>query len=288
MMCFPKKILFFILFFPSICLANHDLKSSTHQNIVPVGQWKFGLTFGYGQLKQPVNKQKDISLFILPDIRYYGEKFSIENLNVSYALYEEPSFLIELVGKQNYDGIYFPGEHRDAFSAFAASGTFNRKPILDEKTLNTAIESEVVLPKHKSMSYLAGAELRLYGEVDFFFSALQDITNVHNGYELNVNMHYQYNMGNFHSNFEAGIIHKSRKMSDYYFGVNYAQYEQNNTRLTSTNNIYAQYTLAYPIKEHWYALAVIKQQWLDNQIKQSSVIERGNILSYFIGIKYIY
>ncbi len=265
--------------------ARDDVNTS---QIVPTNEWQLGFTIGYGQLQQPVAKQDDIELFFIPDVRFYGENFSVENLNISYALVEKSNFVFELVGKQNLDGIYFPGDHRDAFAAVAASGTFNRQPLFEKNISDNIIAAEKILPRHKSMSYLAGGEMRIYGKFDYFLNALFDVSNVHNGYELNFNIHFQHQFLGLNSDLEVGITHKNDEMSDYYYGVDYAQFEQNNVTLSSTNNLYLQYTSAYPLSERWFALGVVKQQWLDSQIQNSPIINRSNILSYFIGIKYMY
>ena len=256
--------------------------------LVESNEWQLGVTLGYGQLEQPVAHSDNIELFIIPDIRYYGENFSVENLDVSYALVQQPNIVVELVSKQNFDGIYFSGDHRDAFASFAASGTFIRQPGSTKKQEQDPAAEENILPQHKSLSYMAGTEFRRYGKINYFLTTLVDVSNVHNGYELNFNLHYQYKFEKINGNFEVGIIHKSDKMSNYYYGVDYAQFEKNNYKLGSSNNYYLQYTTAYSLSEHWYALAVVKQQWLDSNIGRSPIITRSNILSYFVGIKYIY
>lgn len=277
--------IFFLQLIMSFSYAD-DTVSTTQ--LVDANEWQLGVTLGYGQLRQPVAQQENIKLFLIPDIRYYGENFSVENLNISYAVFQQPNFVVELVGKQNFDGIYFPGDHRDAFAAVAASGTFIRNPTFNSKLLEDAIAAEEVPPQHKSMSYMAGAEIRWYGKIDYFLTTLFDVSNVHNGYEVDFSLHFQHELGKVNADFEMGIIHKSDKMSNYYYGVDYAQFEQNNHSLESSNNYYLQYTTAYSLSEHWFALAVVKQQWLDSNIRRSPVIKRSNILSYFIGIKYMY
>mgnify|MGYP000324278568 CR=1 FL=1 len=268
--------------------SSYSSGTENSAQLVDTNEWQLGVTLGYGQLKQPLAQQENIKLFLIPDIRYYGERFSVENLNVSYALSEQPNFVVELVGKQNFDGIYFPGEHRNAFAAVAASGPFIRQPMSNSKILHDAVAAEKVSPKHKSMSYMAGAEFRWYGKIDYYLTTLFDVSNVHNGYEIDFSLHFQHQLGVMNADFEMGIIHKSDKMSNYYYGVDYAQYEQNNHHLASTNNYYLQYTTAYPLSEQWFALAVVKQQWLDPDIRRSPIINRSNILSYFVGIKYMY
>ena len=280
-------ILYFLFAMLLVTSVHADEAVNTSQ-LVNAKEWQFGVTLGYGQLRQPVAKQENIKLFFIPDIRYYGENFSIENLNVSYALLEQPNLVIEAVGKQNFDGIYFPGDHRGAFAAVAASGTFIRQPMHNSKLLADAIAAEEIPAKHKSMSYMAGVELRKYGKIDYFLTTLFDASNVHNGYEVDFSLHFQHALGKVNADFEFGLVHKSDKMTNYYYGVDYAQFEQNNYSLGSSNNYYMQYSTAYSLSENWYALAVVKQQWFDSDIRRSPVISRSNILSYFVGIKYMY
>ncbi len=271
-----------LLFLCSFCLHAQD---ELDDRLVDSDRWFFGVALGYGQLENPLVKEKDIPLYILPDIRYYGERFAIENLDLSYALVEKKGFVLELIGSQNLDGLFFPGDHRDGYAAVA--GIHPAKPwdLFDEPIS----EPEPVAPPHRSMSYMAGFELRYYSWIDAFISLQTDVSNVHHGEQLKVALQKNFQLAKLKVAVEANAQYKSKQLTRYYYNIDERDIANIDLYYIAepAMNYQLQFNFAYPIAERWFAVASLRKLWIDSSLRQSPVIEQGQTVSYFIGVKYV-
>ncbi|SET78133.1 MipA/OmpV family protein [Thalassotalea agarivorans] len=250
--------------------------------IVNVGEWMFGASLGVGAFANPLHYEEDIPLYILPDIRYYGEKFSLENLNLSYALIEKPNWVVEVIGQQNIDGIYFPGNGRRAIAAMSGSA------LVAPFGPDGDIVSIPQKPIHRSLSYLAGLEVRRYGTIDWLASIAHDISNVHHGYEVNLRAQYGFSLYNLLGEVEIGAVYKSDKLNNYYYSVEHTIVAANLYQAAAGTNVNASITLSYPLAETWYLVSALKYEHLSSQITDSPMVQDDNTLAYFTGVKYIY
>jgi outer membrane protein len=247
--------------------------------------WVIAASVGIGKLQNPLTEQDDIPLYVLPDIRYYSEKFSIENLGLSYAILEKKGIVIELLGEQNFDGLYFPGEHRTGYSALA--GAHPAKPW--DLLATSPVKPEPLAPSHRSMSYLAGIEVRKYGWLDTFFSVQKDVSNVHQGYEAKLRLIKPFRLGKWQMSSEASAIYKSGKLANYYYGI--SEKDTFNTALyyqaAATVNYYLAFNLAYSITERLAMVASVQQLFIKGDIAKSPVVSNESPFGFFLGVKYV-
>lgn len=247
------------------------------------GTWYFGLSAGSGIMQNPLHDQEDIPLTILPDIRYYGEKFSIENLSLGYALLEKPNFVIELIGEQNQDGTYFPGRLRSEYAAFV--GPHHASP-LDL----WGRQREPEEPNPRSMSYMSGIELRYYNWINTFITLATDVSNLHNGNAIRVEIQKDFSLGNFKLSSAVSLIHKDKNLIDYYYS-----FDERDTLVSdnfyfanSATNYLLQLNVAYPITPHFAFVAAYNKTFLDKTISDSPIVVRKHITGSFIGVKYAF
>jgi len=251
---------------------------------MPTGEWVFGVSFGYGKLLNPLNKQDDIPLYLLPDIRYYGEKFSIENLDISYNLYQRKNLIIEVIGQQNIDGLYFPGENR----SFVASLT--GIPSFGQQIEDDIVEPELPEPDKRSLSYMAGVELRYYSDVNFLLSTTTDVSNVHNGQEVKASLHKSFNLQSLVVELETGVTFKSKDLTHYYYNTELPTgvFEENIYETESALNYHLKVDLTYIYNKNWYLVSTFKSEWLDDTIYNSPVVVKDKVQSFFVGVKYVH
>lgn len=254
------------------------------ESYIESNSWVLGAAFGYGKLENPLVDRDDIPLYVLPDIRYYGERLTIDNLDFSYALAEKKGLVIELLGSQNIDGVYFPGEHRKGYGAIV--GAHPARPI---DLLEPEPSKKPLSPSHRSMSYLMGLELRHYAWLDTYFSWQTDVSKVHHGNEANLKFIKHFPLEKFNITLEGNATYKSAKLVNYYYGVG-IQDIINSLKFysaSSTINYHIGITAAYPISENLAIIASLKQQWLGDEIVKSPVVHDESPQSYFLGVKYV-
>lgn len=277
-----KKVL---AIFTMLVLWGADAKANANAEgrYFDVGTWYFGLSAGTGTMQNPLHEQEDIPLSILPDIRYYGEKLSIENLSVSYALLEKPNFVLEVIGEQNQDGTYFPGSLRSEYAAFV--GPHHASPL--DLWPN---DREPEKPSPRSMSYMSGVELRYYNWVNAFITLATDVSNLHHGNALRLELQKDFSIANVQFSSSVSLIHKDKKLIDYYYS-----FDERDTNIPTdfyyagaATNFFFQLNAAYPVTPHFAFVAAYNKTWLDDTIVNSPIVVRGQITATFLGVKYAF
>ncbi|WP_462156859.1 MipA/OmpV family protein [Pseudoalteromonas sp. GB56] len=278
-----KRCLFVLLMF--LALSPWNTHASEEDYVyVDSNSWVIGAAFGYGKLASPLKNREGIPLYVLPDIRYYGERLSIDNLNVSYALLEKKGWVVELVGSQNIDGIYFPGKHRREYGALTGSFPGMVLDLFDTPTVPTR-------PSHRSMSYLAGIEARYYNSrwANIYVSWQSDVSNVHHGNEAKIRVLKYLELQSLKFSFEARLTHKSERLSDYYYGVKYSDVVESDLDFTARANtdFLLGVNIAYPVTENLAAITSFHQQWLGSGVNNSPLLRTTAPYSFFVGLKYV-
>lgn len=271
---------FACLHFTSVVHAKEHLKQ---MHYIESNSWVFGASVGYGILSNPLHGSDKLALFILPDIRFYGENFSFENLNISYALLEKPSIVIELVSTQNEDGLYFPGKAREGYAAFTGAPPSATLDLYEDELMP-------VIPTHRSMSYLAGLETRYYGWLNVYASWKKDVSNVHHGSEARVRAIKQTQLANTQLSLEAAAIYKSKRLAHYYYHT--SAHDTSNSQLTYNPQAAINYLLklnvAYPLNENYSLVAFVQKKWLAKEISDSPSVTDSSSYGFFIGVKYVF
>lgn len=281
-----KHLLLFICFALWQPLGVYAAEESALETI-EVDSWHFGLSLGYGQMLSPLTDKKDISLYVLPDIRYFGEYFSLENTNLGYSLKETPNYSIELVGLLNQDGLFFPHEFRSATATVAPPLEISITP----DPVHAGVEQNdlVIYPKKKHLSYMAGLAWRYHGDADVNLVLVSDVTAGHHGKELHANIKKQFQLGNWQLESKVGLSYKDSALVDYYYGVKEddlpAGFEYMAYRPSAAINWHMQLQLAYPLNENLWFVSSYRYDNNDDEIYNSPVVAKDSFQSYFFGIK---
>ena len=279
-------ILFFVMPFHS---SSRDLvkQSST----IPSNNWVLGLAAGKGKIDSVIIGQSDLALSIVPDIRYYGEKFSLDNLSLDYVLVDKAQYSLSVKSYQNLDGLYFPGENRETLSAFVGAVPSIRDPNRVDSMIQ-GIEEPVFVPaiEHKSLSYMAGLELSYYGDFIANLTYAKDISNVHLGDEIHLNINKTIKFNKHIFDVKLGATYKDAQLANYYYGYredNFSWYELEYIA-DETINTFAQLSYSYQFSQQLYLISTIKKEWLGKGITESPLVNNQKINSTFIGAKWIF
>ncbi|MGB1311600.1 MAG: MipA/OmpV family protein, partial [Leucothrix sp.] len=94
---------------------------------------------------------------------------------------------------------------------------------------------------------------------------------------------------------EIGVNYWSRKVSDYYFGVNADETMHNGVTVRNkydvtgdTKNYFLGYSAAYPLNKHWGLTHSLRKTWYDDQILDSPVVDgdKASDLRVMFGLTY--
>jgi outer membrane protein len=199
----------------------------------------------------------------LPIINYQGEGWSVGALGASIDLLsnENSPLALSVVLASNGDGF-------DDGDSKVFSGMKERDNSVD---LGLAIDYKLKM-----------------GSIGV--SLMGDVSSTHKGYVFDIN--YSNDIALLGGFFEpsVGIEMQSSNYTDYYYGVR-------NSEVTAirkayivdyAKNPYIEYSYIYPINENFKLLHGANITKLDRVIKNSSIVNRSNAWSTFIGISYTY
>ena len=121
-------------------------------------------------------------------------------------------------------------------------------------------------------------------------SLMGDVSSTHKGYLFDVN--YSQGVALLGGFFKPGIGLKiqSSGYTDYYYGVRPNEATANRKAYSADGavNPYIEYSYSYPINDNIMLLQGANFTKLDTQIKDSSVVDRNNTWSTFVGIGYTF
>lgn len=257
---------------------------------IGVNSWHLGVSLGYGEMISPLTDGDDIPLYVMPDIRYFGEYFYLENTTLGYSLKETPSYSIDLVGLLNQDGLYFPNDQRDLIAAASPplQITIAPFPIEEEEVEQPDI---AIYPKKKSLSYMAGLAWRYRGELDINLVLAADISAGHHGKEFHANIKKQFNLGALEFESKFGMSYKDASLVNYYYGVTEDElpvgFEYLDYRPGAAINWHVQLQLGYPLAENFWLVSSYRYDNNDSEIVNSPIVAKDGFVSYFFGLKWV-
>ncbi|MEJ6475822.1 MipA/OmpV family protein [Pseudoalteromonas piscicida] len=238
---------------------------------IETNNWVLATSIGFGKAQTSQTDREDLPLYIVPDIRYYGKTVTLQNTSIGFAFKQTPSYQLELIGRQNYDGLSFYGSGR----ALQASFRFNSK-------FDPPIEIE---PRRRSMSYLAGLGFSAFFEESLVeLDVAKDISNVHHGYETRLTYSRYYSWDNWHFMSKLRVAHKSDNLIDYYYGP-----EKNNIELHGSNISYKfEVQLSRELNDSLWIVSAYSAELLSTAARSSTYSKDAPLITYFIGFKWFY
>lgn len=270
-----------------------DMNKHDSADIIDVNSWLLGASLGYGEITSHLTDEDDIGLYVLPDIRYYGEKFYFENSTLGYSLAETPRYSVELLGRVNLDGLVFPEKYRNVIAAFASQ--LSSRNFLGDlgPQLPQTEEEPVLYPQEKQLSYMVGAVARWYLPYSHLsWSVTKDVTAGHYGIESQLSSVSYFQLAQVSLELQLALNYKSQRLTNYYYGVDesalptgfdYLQYKPD-----AALNWHAQIQMAYPISESWFLVTSLRYEAWHSEITQSPIVKQDASLAYFSGIKWVY
>ncbi|MET1255749.1 MipA/OmpV family protein [Aliikangiella sp. GXAS 311] len=285
--CFRQILMLCIwsIFCQSV-LAEEDCQAES-ADCVAVGEWSFGLGLGLGVRTNPLIKNNDIPLIVLPSISYYGERFFIENLDVGYTLIDDTPWMFNLLVTPSYDRAFFSRwditNIIDNEAIYANDQVF--EPVLDPNKDYQGPSTTNNYPlKKRQFSLLGGMEI----STDIYQGQLQmqllnDLSDVHSGSE--VRFAYLKSLGKQGWSATVGFSWKDKSMTNYYYGVDPDE-------TSATLRVYNAKSSFNPfVRIGWREKSESSSAWrfgfeyqqLSEEISNSPLVNKDYVITAFIG-----
>ncbi len=243
------------------------------------GRLQLALAVGRGVLQSPLNDANDLEVVAMPRVRYYGERFYLEDTALGYSLYETRNFAFDIAGRLNADGLFFPHSGSELGKGFALAG---RLMGVDEPAMKLD-------PPKRRLSYLGGIAAHWQGPVTIGLGAYRDVTDVHGGDEIPLALSKQISLGRLLLGAEVGATYQSRKVLDYYYGAKMPGPGGSILPLYQPGaalNTHVTLEAKYPLSGQMDFIVAGRIDWMDDAIQQSPYVTDASPRAFFAGVQY--
>jgi len=261
----------------------------------PIGQWQFSIALGAGQKSNPLRGGKDIPLYLVPSLHYYGEQFYFDDGTLGYSFFENQRFTLSALVTLN--------SHAANFSRWHPSNIFiPDAPLLGEVDLpledteqkeQTFTAIDIAQLAKRKWALDGGLQFNYFSQNHLMFQArwTRDISQVYRGDSLSLKVEKSFSLvdsNKLQLKVASGVNWHSANLVDYYYGistrddVSTAQYYQGR----ATTNWFASSTLTYHIAPQWRAIMTLQTLKLGAGINDSPLLKSSNISTWFMGIAY--
>ncbi|WP_043317568.1 MipA/OmpV family protein [Microbulbifer sp. HZ11] len=265
--------------FQMIPIAEAAETAAQYSEYTETGSWQLALAVGRGVLQSPLGDGQDLEVVAMPRVRYYGKRFYLEDTAVGYSLYETPSFAFDIAGRLNTDGFYFPRSGSELSRGFVLAG---RLMGADEPAMKLE-------PPKRHLSYLGGFAAQWLGPVTIGLGAYRDVTDVHGGDEIPLSLSKQFALGSLLLGVELGATYQSRKLVDYYYGVEIPGPGTSSFPLYQPDaalNTHATLEAKYPLSSNLDMVLAGRIDWMDDAIANSPYVTDASPKAFFAGVQY--
>lgn len=264
------------------------------EELHPVGEetssssnWSLGATLGYGERANPLINANDDTIYGFVHVAYFGERFFFDNGDFGWSLKSGEDWSVNLIA-----GI---GGERSFFSFFDDSNEFSPGlgqglfPSLPEDFSEE--EREAIEAPDRDRTIDAGIELIAnWRESEIMLQLLNDVSDRHNGQEAWLSWALPISQGRWNIVPSAGLVWKSKKNTDYYFGVrpDEAQPGLPEYEASQSINPFARLSLSYSINNHWKIVSILRYEKLHGEITDSPMVVDSSVTTAFVGLHYAF
>ncbi|MBY6186384.1 MipA/OmpV family protein [Marinobacter hydrocarbonoclasticus] len=252
--------------------------SVRHDEFVAIDSTELSISFGVGEMRNPIAYSSPVPLFALPSFRYYGQRFYLENLDMGFSLAEQSKWQLDLIGRPSLEALYYMDQDGAALFASILNGV--------RPSLFSAREVEDI---ERRFSYLGGARIDYFTEESRFgVQLLTDLTGVHNGQELRLEAEHYLDGAAGGLAITLGARLLSTDYTSYYYALRQGDLPftipAEHLGADAAINPYLRLDYHYPLNQdvaligHWYL------EDLDDALTDGLLIDASVLSNWFVGL----
>ncbi|WP_075187646.1 MipA/OmpV family protein [Teredinibacter haidensis] len=300
--------------------AESDSCEKDGSDCVAVGEWEFSIALGAGLRSNPLIDGDDLPLFILPSVRYYGDRFFIDGYSAGYTFFNSGEHQVNAVVTIGFDQIYFKsrnlgelvldsgpilGSTNDTFKAdeYQLDGedfildevpTPEPEPTVASPSINPKAPEwreppDIDLLHSRDTAGLAGFEYAFYNaHWDASVQLLQDVSSVHDGQEVRAAIARSTRIAKASLELAAGFSWQSQELLQYYYGIEEGEVDDPILAYKTSSGISPFIRLDWRrrMSGNWSWQATVHQRWLASGIKRSPLLDEDTVLTLYFGAVY--
>ena len=240
------------------------------------GDWRLGVAMGYGERGNPLIQSDDLPVVVDLDVAWFGERFFFDNGDLGFTFADGAAATASLMARVRSDRVFFG----------RADLEFVNVSLAGEPIPGDAVPLEV---PNRDYAVEAGTELLTDGRWGYLqVSAFQDISGVHDGYEIGIDYGVGFALDRWYIEPGVRVVYKSEALNDYYWGIRESEANSALPAYTAGAgvNVGARLQVAYYLSKQWAWRVAVDYERLDGEIADSPVVARDHVVGYFAGISY--
>jgi len=237
--------------------------------------WRLGYALGYGERSNPLVFSDDLPIVLDLDIAYFGEHFFFDNGDLGLTFANNDLVTASAMARVRSDRVFF-SRTEIRFVDVGLAGD----PLAET--------TEVVVPD-RNYAVEAGIELLSDGRWGYLqANAFHDVSNTHNGYEIDVDYGIGFRVGLWYFQPSVGASYKSAELNDYYWGV---RPEESSAALPAYQagagvNTRARLRATYNFSRHLMLTLSAEYERINDEAADSPIVTDSGVFGYFAGLGY--
>jgi outer membrane protein len=241
----------------------------------PLSPWRVGIALGYGRRSNPLVQSEPVPVAVDLDIAWFGKRFFFDNGDLGLTLSNRPSGTLNVIARVNSDRVFF-SKTNTRFVQTSLNGAPLQAPV------------NLQLPKREyaieiGVEYLADGN---WGRLAL--AGFHDVSDIHGGFSIDAE--YAYSWYGSRWSFEPTLLlrFKSRALNDYYWGVSAAESNAALPAYSAGAGINWQVGArgSYYLTKHLRIVASFNLERLSEEIDNSPLTRRSDVVGYFAGFGY--
>lgn len=249
--------------------------------------WSFGATVGYGERENPLINADDDAIYGFVHIAYFGERFFFDNGDFGWSLQAGNDWSLNLIAGIGGERSFF--SFFDDSAGFAPDLTFGPPTDLVEEL--SPEQREAIEAPDRDRTIDAGVEfIANWRNSEVMLQVLTDVSDKHSGQEAWLSWALPVSKGRWDIIPSTGFVWKSKKNTDYYFGVRPDEVQPGLTQYGAGQSInpFIRLSLAYSLNNHWKIVSILRYERLDNEITESPLVVEDSVTTAFVGLHYAF
>jgi outer membrane protein len=237
-------------------------------------EWRFGIALGYGLRSNPLIQSEDIPIIVDLDIAWFGERFFFDNGDLGLTLTDNDRLTLNLVARLNSDRVFF--------------GKTNTRFVQIDTGATGPLSVRVTVPD-RDYALELGAEVLTDGDWGRLqFSAFQDVSSTHGGYELSATYSFGVRRQRWYLEPSLGISLKGSKLNAYYWGIRQIESSPALPAYQPDGGINAGIRLlgSYQLTPGWSFSIAAEYERMNDAAARSPIVAEGHVLGFFAGFGY--
>ncbi|WP_394131275.1 MipA/OmpV family protein [Shewanella maritima] len=269
--------------------AAMDEECIQKEQCIETDRWDIALAVGYGKRSTPIKDLKDIPMYFVPSIAYYGDDWFFDNGNFGYSLNETENFALNITTSYTNDSGYFNRWDPSNIFVLGSSGKAAPLSMLSLNTVDAIEEIDTNNLNNRNFTLLGGLEAFYYSNLGIFKAAVgHDILNVHHG--IAAQLKWQYGIAYEQWVFDSALFvdWKSSDLIQYYYGVRESEslYWNQEYKPSSGWDYGAEITTQYVLAQHWDIVLAARYTKLAGDTKDSPLLSKDYATTFFVGMAY--